>query len=238
MSVSTVAIVLFSGALGGAVGVFVDWLVSWLPARLEQQWRGEAREVLGLPEESSAMVSYAYSAKKSTAITALFCALISAYIAWHFGFGWQSAGLTVLSWGLLAMGLIDAKHQLLPDVLVLPLLWLGLIFNSYSLFATLSDALFGAVIGYLSLFSVFLFFKIFTGNESLGYGDFKLFALLGAWGGWQMLLPTLLLASCAAMLVNCRAKRSVHIAFGPYLAIAGFAALLFWQENYFWRNIV
>lgn len=164
--------------------------------------------------------------------TELACALLSAIVAWHFGFGWQAGAVMLLSWGLLAMSLIDVDHQLLPDVLVLPLLWLGLILNSGGLLATLPDALWGAVIGYISLWTVFWVFKVITGKDGMGYGDFKLLALLGAWGGWQILPMTLLIASLLGVfagLVLMRLRKSpasVPMPFGPCLAIAGWIALL------------
>ena len=108
----------------------------------------------------------------------------------------------VLSWGLLAMSLIDADHQLLPDVLVMPLLWLGLIVNGFGLLTTLPDALWGAVFGYMSLWSVFWLFKLATGKDGMGHGDFKLLALLGAWGGWQILPMTLLMSSLVGVFVG------------------------------------
>ncbi|QTV20249.1 prepilin peptidase [Pseudomonas fluorescens] len=165
-------------------------------------------------------------------LTELASGLLCALVAWHFGFGWQAAALMLLSCGLLAMSLIDADHQLLPDVLVLPLLWLGLIVNSFGLFTTLPDALWGAVIGYLSLWSVFWLFKLTTGKDGMGHGDFKLLALLGAWGGWQILPMTLLMSSlvgvfCGLILMRMRkAQASTPMPFGPYLAIAGWIALL------------
>ncbi|WP_274610230.1 prepilin peptidase [Pseudomonas sp. TH21] len=165
-------------------------------------------------------------------LTELASGLLCALVAWHFGFGWQAAALMLLSCGLLAMSLIDADHQLLPDVLVLPLLWLGLIVNSFGLFTTLPDALWGAVIGYLSLWSVFWLFKLATGKDGMGHGDFKLLALLGAWGGWQILPMTLLMSSlvgvfCGLILMRMRkAQASTPMPFGPYLAIAGWIALL------------
>ena len=125
----------------------------------------------------------------------LACGLLSGFVAWHFGFGWPAAAMLLLSWGLLAMSLIDADHQLLPDSLVLPLLWIGLIVNSFGLFTTLGDALWGAVAGYLTLWSVFWLFKLVTGKEGMGYGDFKILAMLGAWGGWQILPLTIRLSS-------------------------------------------
>ncbi|UXZ97295.1 A24 family peptidase [Pseudomonas phytophila] len=162
----------------------------------------------------------------------LTCGLLSGYIAWHFGFGWPAAAMLVLSWGLLAMSLIDADHQLLPDDLVLPLLWMGLIVNSFGLFTNLSDALWGAVAGYLVLWSVYWLFKLITGKEGMGHGDFKLLAMLGAWGGWQILPLTILLSSLVGAILGLimlrlrNVETSTPIPFGPYLAIAGWIALL------------
>jgi leader peptidase (prepilin peptidase)/N-methyltransferase len=164
--------------------------------------------------------------------TELACGLISAVVAWHFGFGWAAGAVMVLSWGLLAMSLIDVDHQLLPDALVLPLLWLGLILNSFGVFVSLPDALWGTVAGYMSLWSVFWLFKLITGKDGMGYGDFKLLAMLGAWGGWQILPMTLLLSSLVGVMGGLillrlrKAQMSVPMPFGPYLAIAGWIALL------------
>jgi leader peptidase (prepilin peptidase)/N-methyltransferase len=166
----------------------------------------------------------------------LACGLLSAYVAWHFGFGWQTAGILLLTWGLLAMSLIDADHQLLPDSLVLPLLWLGLIANYFGLFTSMEAALWGAIGGYLSLWSVYWLFKLVTGKEGMGYGDFKLLAMLGAWGGWQVLPLTILLSSLVGAVLGLimlrlrNAETSTPIPFGPYLAIAGWIALL-WGEQ-------
>ncbi|RJG11954.1 prepilin peptidase [Pseudomonas cavernicola] len=166
----------------------------------------------------------------------LACGLLSAYIAWHFGFNWQAGTMLLLTWGLLAMSLIDADHQLLPDVLVLPLLWLGLILSYFGLFTSLENALWGAIAGYLSLWSVYWLFKLVTGKEGMGYGDFKLLAMLGAWGGWQILPLTILLSSLVGavfgviMLRLRNAETSTPIPFGPYLAIAGWIALL-WGDQ-------
>ncbi|WP_338522620.1 A24 family peptidase [Pseudomonas batumici] len=165
-------------------------------------------------------------------LTELACGLLSAFVAWHFGFGWPAGLMLVLSWGLLAMSLIDADHQLLPDALVLPLLWLGLIANHFGLFTSLDNALWGAVAGYLSLWSVYWLFKLLTGKEGMGHGDFKLLAMLGAWGGWQILPLTILLSSLVGAVLGLillrlrNAQTSTPIPFGPYLAIAGWIALL------------
>ncbi|MGB3122822.1 MAG: A24 family peptidase [Pseudomonas sp.] len=165
-------------------------------------------------------------------LTELACALISAMVAWHFGVGWEAGAVLLLSWGLLAMSLIDVEHQLLPDALVLPLLWLGLIGNSFGLLTSLPDALWGAVIGYMSLWTVFWLFKLVTGKDGMGHGDFKLLALLGAWGGWQILPMTLLMASLLGVFAGLilmrlrQSQASTPMPFGPCLAIAGWIALL------------
>jgi leader peptidase (prepilin peptidase)/N-methyltransferase len=162
--------------------------------------------------------------------------VLSAFVVYHFGLSWQAGAFLILTWGLLAMSLIDADHQLLPDVLVLPLLWLGLIVNGQGLFTSLYDALWGAVAGYLSLWLVYWAFKLITGKEGMGYGDFKLLAMLGAWGGWQILPLTILLSSLVGavlgvvMLKMRNAQTSTPIPFGPYLAIAGWIALL-WGDQ-------
>ncbi|WP_448132249.1 prepilin peptidase [Stutzerimonas chloritidismutans] len=166
----------------------------------------------------------------------LACGLLSGYVAWHFGFTWQAGAMLLLTWGLVAMSMIDIDHQLLPDSLVLPLLWLGLILNSFGLFVSLESALGGAVAGYLSLWSVYWLFKLVTGKEGMGYGDFKLLAMLGAWGGWQVLPLTILLSSVVGAVLGTillrvqRAESSTPIPFGPYLAIAGWIALL-WGDR-------
>jgi leader peptidase (prepilin peptidase)/N-methyltransferase len=162
--------------------------------------------------------------------------ILSAFVVYHFGLSWQAGAFLLLTWGLLAMSLIDADHQLLPDVLVLPLLWLGLIVNGQGLFTDLYGALWGAVAGYLSLWLVYWAFKLITGKEGMGYGDFKLLAMLGAWGGWQILPLTILLSSLVGavlgvvMLKMRNAQTSTPIPFGPYLAIAGWIALL-WGDQ-------
>ncbi|AGI22865.1 type 4 prepilin peptidase PilD [Pseudomonas sp. ATCC 13867] len=166
----------------------------------------------------------------------LACGALSAFIAWHYGFGWQAGAMLLLGWGLLAMSMIDVDHQLLPDALVLPLLWLGLIANYFGLFTNLGDALWGAVFGYLSLWSVYWLFKLLTGKEGMGYGDFKLLAMVGAWGGWQVLPLTILLSSLVGAILGVitlrlrKAETGTPIPFGPYLAIAGWIALL-WGDQ-------
>lgn len=198
------------------------------------------------PWENIPVISYLFLRGKCSSCKApismryplveLTCGLLSAFIAWHFGFTWHAGAMLLLTWGLLAMSLIDVDHQLLPDSLVLPLLWLGLITNSFGLFTSLEDALWGAIAGYLSLWSVYWLFKLVTGKEGMGYGDFKLLAMLGAWGGWQVLPLTILLSSLVGAVLGLvmlrlrNAEASTPIPFGPYLAIAGWIALI-WGEQ-------
>jgi len=161
--------------------------------------------------------------------------LLSALAAWHFGATWQLPLVLVLLWALLAMTMIDIDHQLLPDQITLPLLWLGLLANTQALFVPLVDAVWGAAAGYLVLWSVFHLFRLLTGKEGMGYGDFKLLAALGAWMGWQMLPLIILLSSLVGAVIGSlvllaqRRGRATPIPFGPYLAGAGVIAL-FWGQ--------
>jgi leader peptidase (prepilin peptidase)/N-methyltransferase len=160
-------------------------------------------------------------------------ALLSAYTAWHFGPTIQTVGALLLIWSLIALTAIDFDTQLLPDAITLPLLWLGLAFNIANTYTDISTAVIGAMIGYLSLWLVFWGFKLATGKEGMGYGDFKLLAALGAWLGWQMLPAIILLSSLVGAIVGitlilvARHGRNIPIPFGPYLAAAGCIAL-FW----------
>jgi len=157
----------------------------------------------------------------------LLTALASAAIAWKLGFGWPLAAGLVFTWILIAASGIDARTQLLPDQLTLPLLWLGLLLSLVSMFVTPTIAIVGAAIGYLSLWSVYWLFKLATGKEGMGYGDFKLLAALGAWMGPMSLLPIVLLSSLIGALVGgtmlaLRGQdRSTPIPFGPFIAAAG-----------------
>jgi len=159
--------------------------------------------------------------------------LLSAYVAWHFGPTTQTIGALLLLWALIALSAIDLDTQLLPDSITLPLLWLGLLFNLWNTYTDLPSAVIGAIAGYLALWSVFWLFKLATGKEGMGYGDFKLLAALGAWLGWQMLPAIILLSSVVGavvgvtLIVVARHGRNIPIPFGPYLAAAGGIAL-FW----------
>jgi leader peptidase (prepilin peptidase) / N-methyltransferase len=162
--------------------------------------------------------------------------LITLFIYLTYGISLESALALVFSLTLLVLTCIDFKTQLLPDILTLPLLWLGLLANTQHLFTDIDSAVIGAAAGYLSLWSIYWLFKLFTGKEGMGYGDFKLLAALGAWMGWQMLPLVILLSSFVgavigvAMIAMMGKDKQKPIAFGPYLAIAGWIAF-FWGES-------
>ena len=166
--------------------------------------------------------------------------LLVATLAWHFGPSWQFVFASILTFILVALTGIDLDEMLLPDQMTLPLLWLGLIINLNHTFASPTDAIIGAAAGYLSLWSIFWLFKILTGKEGMGYGDFKLLAVFGAWLGWQMLPLVILLSSFVGavvgitMIVNKRLKQGNPIPFGPYIAAAGWIALIWGQPIVDW----
>ena len=158
---------------------------------------------------------------------------LSALLIWHFGSGWTGLAALVFAWLLITMTFIDADTQFLPDDLTYPLLWAGLLVNINGTFAPLQDAVIGAAAGYLALWSVYWAYKLATGKEGMGYGDFKLLAALGAWLGWTMLPTIILLSSIVGavvgigLIVFARHSRDKVIPFGPYLAAAGLVTLLY-----------
>lgn len=162
----------------------------------------------------------------------LLSALGSAAVLWKFGFGWQATGGLVLTWTLIALAGIDVRTQLLPDQLTLPLLWLGLLLSLLPAFVASHESIVGAAIGYLSLWSVYWAFKLTTGKEGMGYGDFKLLGALGAWMGPVALLPIVLMSSLIGAIVGGSFlllrghDRSTHIPFGPFIAAAGWIWLI------------
>lgn len=167
-------------------------------------------------------------------------AMLAAVAAWQFGFGWEALMAIALSCVLIAISMIDFDHQLIPDAIVIPLLWVGLIMSllhplagSETLFISPQEAIIGAVAGYLSLWAVYQLFKLITGKEGMGFGDFKLLAALGAWLGWQA-LPTIILLSAVVgaivgigLIVFRGRDRQLPIPYGPYLAAAGWITMLY-----------
>lgn len=165
----------------------------------------------------------------------LLAAAAAGLSAWHFGFGWSAFGAMAFLWCMIALSCIDIDTQLLPDSITLPLLWAGLLVNLRGTFVELPAAVIGAAAGYLVLWAVYWGFKLLTGKEGMGFGDFKLLGAIGAWLGWKMLPLVILLSSFVGALVGvvlivlARRGREVPIPFGPYLAAAGVIAL-FWGD--------
>jgi len=168
----------------------------------------------------------------------LLTGIVSGWMIYQFGANWAGIMAMIFSWMLIALFFIDLDEQLLPDNITLPLLWLGLIANSQGLFTDLNTALFGAVFGYLSLWSVYWLFKIVTGKEGMGHGDFKLLGALGAWIGWTMLPQIIIISSFVGLAFGLsqmfRSGENKPFAFGPSLIIAGVIAFIWGPEINHW----
>ncbi|MFZ6863375.1 prepilin peptidase [Undibacterium sp. Ji67W] len=169
-------------------------------------------------------------------IVELVSGVLAAAMIWHFGSGIAGLSAMIFCFLLIAMTMIDADTHLLPDDLTLSLLWLGLLVNLNGTFTSLPSAVIGAIAGYLSLWSIYWVFKLITGKEGMGYGDFKLLAALGAWMGWSMLPVIILLSSAVgavigvAMIVLAKMGKDTPLPFGPYLAGAGLIALIWGKQ--------
>jgi leader peptidase (prepilin peptidase) / N-methyltransferase len=172
-------------------------------------------------------------------------AALSGYIAWRYGFTWHTLATLVFVWSMIALAFIDLDTFYLPDDITLPLVWAGLLANMAGLFVDLNSAVIGAIAGYLSLWLVFWGYKLATGKDGMGYGDFKLLAAIGAWLGWKMLPVVILLSSLVgavvgvSLIVFARHGRNVPIPFGPYLVLGGLIAL-FWGDQllqYYLRSL-
>ncbi len=165
-----------------------------------------------------------------------FTGLCSAVVAWHFGFSLEMLFALLLTWSLIALSFIDIDHQLLPDSITLPLIWLGLFLSLFNIFTDAHASIIGAIAGYLSLWSIYHLFKLATGKEGMGYGDFKLLALFGAWLGWQYLPLIILLSSLVGAVIGIsliilgKQDKNKPIPFGPYLAAAGWLALIWGNQ--------
>ncbi|KGK01153.1 prepilin peptidase [Thalassotalea sp. ND16A] len=162
--------------------------------------------------------------------------IASLVIAMHFGVSWQTLFMLLLTWSLITLTMIDADKMILPDQITLPLVWLGLILGLNGVFISIEQAVIGAIMGYMSLWSIFWLFKLITGKDGMGYGDFKLFAVFGAWFGWELLPLLILMASLVGAIVGISLmmfknhQGSKPIPFGPYLAVAGWITAL-WGEG-------
>ncbi len=269
---------------GLLVGSFLNVVILRLPARLQHEWRNQARDVLELAADDTVIetappdlvftASHCPSCKHKlsaldnipllswlalrgrcryckTPISAQYplvealTLIASALMAWKFGLSGQLLAGLLFTWMLIAAAGIDARTQLLPDQLTVPLMWLGLLISLFPIFVDPATAIVGAAIGYLSLWSVFWLFKLITGKEGMGYGDFKLLAALGAWMGAMSLLPIILMSSLfgavigSIVLAKRGQDRSTPIPFGPFIAIAGWVWFVFgdglaaWYRGFF-----
>lgn len=166
----------------------------------------------------------------------IFTGLVSVAVAVHFGVTIQTLFALLFSWSLIAASGIDIGHKLLPDKITLPLMWLGILLSFENVFVPLQDSVIGAMAGYMSLWSVYIVFKLITGKEGMGHGDFKLLAMLGAWMGWKLLFVIILTSSLVGAIVGItmillkKTSRATQIPFGPYLAAAGWISLLFGEQ--------
>jgi leader peptidase (prepilin peptidase)/N-methyltransferase len=164
------------------------------------------------------------------------CAAVTFLVTWHFGWQLLTLGLLLLTWNLIVMTVIDLEHLIIPDELSLSFLWLGLLININDTLVPLHDAVLGAAFGYLSLWSIYWIFKIITGKEGMGYGDFKLTALLGAWFGWQQLPLIVFLSACIGLLFGMyriliqKHSKDTPFAFGPFISLAGFIAMIWGKQ--------
>ncbi|HEP9773970.1 TPA: prepilin peptidase [Pseudomonas aeruginosa] len=223
------------GAIGALIGFCVSYVARMLPAALQRAWYADACEVLGLPQGypapkvreggSNSLLRLGFSMSISSALTC--------WVVLHFGFAPKTLAALFLALGLLTLSMIDVEHMFLPDALVLPLLWVGILLNSFGLFASLFDAIWGAACAYLSLYLLNALYKLSTNRDGLGLGDAKLFAAIGAWGGWQVLTSTLLVAALSCvfvilglLLAGKKINRGTLLPFGPFLALGGWFAII------------
>ena len=266
---------LFIVLLGLSVGSFLNVVIYRLPLILENDWKGQCRELLELKEqpekvitlskpastcpkcqhkiriwENIPVISYLFLKGKCsqchTAISIqyplieILTAILSLVVAMTFGVSWQTLFALILTWSLIAMSVIDLHKMILPDDITLPVLWIGLLISVFNIYIDPTTSIIGAAAGYLILWSVFQLFKLVTGKEGMGYGDFKLLALFGAWFGWK-LLPLIIILSSATgaiigilMIILSKKERSTPIPFGPYLAIAGWISMIWGQQIITW----
>lgn len=220
------------------VGRLLLAIIYRLPQMMHENWRKDCADYLQIdaiaPAVNLPVLSRA-SALRNHFVVAL-TVVTSSLVVWHFGCSLQAIFALVLTWALIVMSFIDIDHQLLPDNITLPFLWLGLLLSLFGLFSDTHASIIGAAAGYGSLWCVYYLFKRLTGKEGLGFGDFKLLALFGAWLGWHYLPLIILLSSMLGAIVGVSlilfTKRDLAqpIPFGPYLAIAGWLALLWGDE--------
>lgn len=225
-------LILWMGIFSGSLAV---WVASVLPLYLARNWRAAALDYLQLKETETSStpnqaiwkISFSWLMMVPIALQTLACFLLATQ---NTNIMHIMAGM-VLTWFLLCLSLIDMREQLLPDELTLPLLWLGLLYHVVVQPDALSDAVIGAALGYVFFRTLYHVFKITTGKEGMGFGDFKMAAALGAWLGWQLLLPMIFLAAVLGLIFALlqATMREKAIAFGPFLAMAAWCC--WWQSE-------
>jgi leader peptidase (prepilin peptidase) / N-methyltransferase len=249
-----IAWIAIAAVLGLVIGSFLNVVILRLPVRLEAQWRQEAREILELEHrlavtDNIPVFSWLFLRGRCRycqvrisvqyPCVELLTAVLSAIVVWKFGPTWASLAGLFLTWVLVAASGIDLRTQLLPDQLTLPPLWVGLLLSLFPIFVDPKAAILGAAIGYVSLWSVYWLFKLLTGKEGMGFGDFKLLAVMGAWMGPTALLPIILLSSLVGALIGGtmiamrKHEREVPMPFGPFIAMAGW--IWFIAGPYLWH---
>ncbi|HDS1721854.1 A24 family peptidase [Pseudomonas putida] len=230
--------IIAGAAVGLIAGRIVREVAKRLPNYLFVQWRTEAGEILELdhlPHEPITSPGRVNVFQRGF-IPEIATALLSAGVIGAFGFTFIGVAFLALTLGLVTLVLIDAEHQVLPDCIVLPMLWLGLMANQQRLIVSLDDALYGAVAGYMVLWVCLTAFKLVTGKDGMGRGDLKMLAMLGAWGGWQVLPLVFLLSTTTAALYGITTKAFAkgdsgpQYPFGPFLALGGYAAII-WGDK-------
>lgn len=219
-------IVCVAGLVGLALGPFLARLAITIPKWLEAEWQKQAHEILALEANGIQSTGHTPGKWHTKVIAGISCAL-AGLVAVKFGVSWQAAAVLVLISSLLVACAIDHYHKILPDMIIQPLIWLGFIVNSFALFATLQDSLYGAAGGYMAFWLVGRGFELIKGHPGLGDGDFKLIAVFGAWLGWQA-LPVIILIACAiGLVVGCIYLRKSNgegdktFPFGPSITLAG-----------------
>ena len=266
---SVIALLIASGFLGLLVGSFLNVVIYRLPLIIMAEWpeneSGHTDQTVTLSHPRSfcphcqhtiawydnlPLLSFLLLAGKCRKCRAKISrryplvegltACVSVICAWYFGYSLALIAALILSWGLIAQSFIDLEHFILPDQINLPLLWIGLLLSISGIFTNSHDSILGAAAGYLSLWSIYHLFKFLTGKEGMGYGDFKLLALLGAWLGWQQLPIIIMLSSLIGsvfgiiLILHKRSGLNTPIPFGPYLAGSGWMALVFGDELNAW----
>ncbi|MDQ0655150.1 prepilin peptidase [Pseudomonas cedrina] len=222
--------------LGILSGTAINALVAWLPPFLYRQWELDARHLLGQSAKKTDQSRLKGShSEMRRALVALACGFLSVGVVSCFGLTFEGLGFIILTWSLISASLIDADHKILPDIIIIPLIWGGLLVNNFGFYTTSSAALWGGISGYMSLWIISWFFHLVTGEEGIGHGDFKLVSAIGAWGGWQILPSTVFLASSLGVFVYLSNRLVKHriitnsrfIPFGPFIAFAGWIVILY-----------